>query len=619
MCGIVGLVVQDGAVDRCTLERMRDTMVHRGPDACGTWRSEDGRVAFGHRRLSILDLSSAGLQPMPDDAGELHITFNGEIYNFRELAGVLESSGHGFRTGTDTEVLLAAYRQWGTDCPRHLVGMFSFAIHDARRRLVFCARDRAGEKPLFYRHDAGRLQFASELKALLAQEDFERRIDREALHMYLACGFVPGDRTLLHGVRKLPAAHAMTYEPDSDRLEVWRYWDVPAPAGTAADPEELEAELLELLEQAVRSQLVADVPVGLLLSGGVDSSLVTAVAARVSAEPVRTFTVSFPGHGSHNESAHARLIADHFGTRHTEVVAEPATVDLLPLLAAQYDEPIADSSMVPTYLVSRAIREQVTVALGGDGADELFGGYEPYSWILQQERARRYLPGPMRAAAGAAARRWLPVGLRGRNYVLGYTGDLSRSLAYIRMFVDAPARSRLVGPPAAGDVTPEALLGGAHPLGTAVQRLTGTDFRTYLTDDILVKVDRAAMLASLEVRAPFLDHRIIEFAFGRVPDEQKVTRRRRKILLRSLSARLLHAGVDSSRKQGFSVPLGEWFRGEWGGLFREVLLDPGSELFDTGEVRALIAGQERGLANTERLFSLTMLELWRREYGVAVP
>ncbi|HEU0016036.1 MAG TPA: asparagine synthase (glutamine-hydrolyzing), partial [Longimicrobium sp.] len=428
MCGIVGIASARPAGDRALLERMRDTITHRGPDAAGEWWDAPGGVCLAHRRLSILDLSPAGRQPM-DGPGGTTIAYNGEIYNFAELRDELRARGREFRTRTDTEVLLAAYAEWGDACVERLRGMFAFALYDAPRRRLLLARDRAGEKPLFLHHAGGVLRFASELKALLADPALPRELDPEGLEFYLAYGYVPGGRSILRGVRKLPAGHLAVYDVEADRLEVRAYWRLPPPPppGAPADAEALADELEALLLDSVRAQLVADVPVAVLLSGGLDSSLVTAMAARASAEPVRTFTVSFPGHGAFDESAHARTVAGHFGTRHTELPLEPASVELLPMLARQYDEPIADSSMLPTYLVSRLVRGHATVALGGDGGDELFGGYTHYRWILKQERLRRVMPRPVRQAVGAAAAA-LPVGVRGRNHLVAFGRDRGASI-----------------------------------------------------------------------------------------------------------------------------------------------------------------------------------------------
>lgn len=619
MCGIVGIASRDPLRDPQLLERMRDEITHRGPDDAGAWFSKDCRVALGLRRLAIIDLSPAGHQPMMDADGRACIAYNGEIYNYRILRGELEGLGHRFRTASDTEVILEAYKEWGTDCLRKLNGMFALALFDLSTRKLFLARDRAGEKPLFYRHAGGKLVFASELKALMVDAEFPRKLDAESFNFYLAYGYVPGGRCILEGVHKLPQGNALLLDLDSDRLDRWTYWKLPEATRVREDPEDLVEELEELLLDSVRLRLIADVPVGIMLSGGLDSSLVTAMASRVASDPVRTFTISFPGHGV-DEGPFARTVAEHFGTRHTELVAEPATVDLLPKLARQYDEPIADSSMVPTYLVSRLIRQHATVALGGDGGDELFGGYFHYDWLERQRRVQRLVPSPLRRLIGKTAEALVPVGTRGRNYLIGFSGELSRLVAHVNIYFDVESRRRLLAPGAvAASGGPENYRAALCPSGqTPLYQATAVDFETYLVDDILVKVDRASMLTSLEVRAPWLDPRIIELAFGRVPDSLRAVNGKRKILPRRLAERLLPASLDLRRKQGFALPLAQWFRGDWGRFVEEVLAEAGGEIFEPRMVRRLIAGQRRGLANTHRLFALTMFELWRRQYRVSL-
>jgi asparagine synthase (glutamine-hydrolysing) len=623
MCGIAGLLLTEPPEDREVLTAMRDAMRHRGPDDAGAWWSDDGRVGLAQRRLAIIDLSPGGHQPMQDASGDLCITFNGEIYNYLDLRRELESLGHAFRTASDTEVILEAWREWGEGALARLNGMFAFGLWDRRARRLVLARDRAGEKPLFYWRGPRGLAFASELKALIAIPDFPRVLDLDALPSYLAFGYVPFGRCLLRGVRKLEPAHAIAFEPGREP-RTWAWWTLPDPP-TCPPPgaDALEAELESLLEDAVRRQLVADVPVGILLSGGIDSSLVTAMAARSSRRPVKTFTIAFPGHGVHDESGFARIVASHFGTEHTELAAEPATVELLPELARQYDEPIADSSMVPTFLVSRLVRRHATVALGGDGGDELFGGYDQHLSAPRQQRIRRFLPRPLRRAAGAFAERALSPGFRGRSFVVGFMADAADSLARTNIYFDGTARRRLlsaaVSARGAGAAVPEEEKARLYDPGASVlQNATRMDFRTYLPDDILVKVDRASMLNSLEVRAPFLDHRIVELAYGRIPDALRAAGATRKVLLKRLAARVLPRELELERKQGFSIPLDAWLRGTWGAWFGSVLENASPELFRPEEIRSLLARQRAGTSNAARLFALTMFELWRREYRIGV-
>lgn len=619
MCGIVGIAgnLQQSAQGfgvQC------GTLRHRGPDASGEWFSTEGNVALGHRRLSIIDLSAAASQPMSDQQQRVQLILNGEIYNYREIRKSLEDLGRQFRSASDTEVLLQAYLQWDVDCLRRLNGMFAFAVYDSRKSRLFLARDRAGEKPLFYTHSEGRFSFASELKALMASSVFAPTMSIEALDHFLAYGYVPGELCLVEGVRKLPPAHALTYDVASNALRVWRYWELPgAVIDSGLSDHELVDELDNLLGDAVRHQLVADVPVGILLSGGVDSSLVTAAAARVASGPVRTYTIAFPGQGVYDEGPYAKIVASHFGTRHTELVAEPATVDLLPELARQYDEPIGDSSMVPTFLVSKLVRESCTVALGGDGGDELFGGYMHYSRLQVQMKLRKRVPQPVKTAVGHAAG-ILPTGLRGKAYLRSLTMPDRDAWVAATLHFDGSTRRRLA--PATRRLpgyAPEAYRLRAGKNGsTLLQKITAADFLTYLPEDILVKVDRASMLASLEVRAPFLDYRIIEFAFGKLRDPLRATATEQKVLLKMLARRVLPNKLDIERKQGFSLPLNSWFKGSWGKYLTEVLRSAPASLYDPREIGTLLTGQQKGLANAQRLFNLAILELWRREYNVQV-
>lgn len=625
MCGFLGAAATKPIRDRTWLAAGRDIMTHRGPDDAGECWSDDHRVGLGHRRLSILDLSPLGHQPMQDEARGLTIAFNGEIYNHGDLREELRAQGFVFRSNSDTEVLLAAYAAWGQDCLARLNGMFAFALYDAPRQTMLLARDRAGEKPLFYRLDGGVLYFASELKALMANPSLPRHIDPAALDCYLAMGFVPGERCILEGYNKLPPAHALTFELRNGATRLWRYWSVPEispdSAAGAADETGLLDELEALLEDAVARQLVADVPVGILLSGGVDSSLVTAMAVRRSRQ-VRTFSIGFPGHGKLDETPHARLIARHFGTEHTELMVEPATADLIPRLAWQFDEPIVDSSMIPTFLVSHLVRQHCTVALGGDGGDELFGGYVEYSRLLWMQRWTAKLPNALRRVVAGAAEQLLPVGFARSNvrtWLMALGDDLVQSLPLVASHFDPTTRRKLMyGKPGYQLVAEDIRRDRTPAQPDLLQRATRMDFNDYLAEDILVKVDRASMLNSLEVRAPLLDYRLIEFAFGRVPSHLKATATDKKILLKRLAARVLPPEFDRQRKQGFSIPITEWLKhGRFRELVSDVLSDPGC-LFDRRVMRGLLNGQDRGLRNGERLFALVQFELWRRHYGAVL-
>ena len=618
MCGIVGMIRRDPVHDRDLLLRMRDALLHRGPDDAGTWWDADGRIGLAHRRLAVIDLTPAGSQPMTDGATVL--VFNGELYNYRDLQAELIARGHQFRSSSDTEVLLKAYREWGEAFLSRLVGMFAFALYDSAHRRLLLVRDRVGEKPLFYALRGRELTFASELKSLMVDTSFSRTLDISSLDAYLAYGYVPYDRCIFTDVQKLAPAHALSFDITSGEVRTWPYWTLPEPAETARSEEDLLEEYDARLFESVQRQLIADVPVGVLLSGGIDSSLVAAQAVRATGG-VRTFTMTFPGYPGFDEGPYARLVANHLGTEHAELVAEPASVDLLPMLARQYDEPIADTAVVPTYLVSRLIHEQATVALGGEGGDELFGGYIHYSSIMKQERLRRWIPGSLRQRVVDTLGRYVPPGLPGRNFGIGFASDLPESIARIDMYFDRWTRHRLLKP-----------LGQQLPVSTAeavrtrwctpsyspLRQAMETDFRTTLVDAYLVKIDRASMFTGLEVRAPFLDHRLVEFAFGQVPDNLKASDGRLKILSKRLAARYVPSTLNLERKQGFSMPLSAWFKGQWGHFVESVLNDVDPHLFDRHVVQQLIAGQHQGFSNAMRLYALTFFELWRREYGITV-
>jgi len=623
MCGIIGVASMNSIRDRSWLEVGRDSMAHRGPDDAGEWWSENGCVGLGHRRLAVIDLSPLGHQPMEYDKGCLCIAYNGEIYNFLDLRRVLESKGYAFKSHSDTEIILAAYHAWGIECISRFNGMFAFALYDQKLKKVFIARDRAGEKPLFYSYSQGEVRFSSELKGLMSDPSFSRQIDMASLDCYLTMGFVPGERCILEGVNKLPPAHVLEFDLETGTKRIFRYWQPPEtdPMVLAGGYDEtaLLDELEHLLEAAVGRQLIADVPVGVLLSGGVDSSLVTAMAVRSSSK-VRTFTIGFPGYGQHDETAHARLIANHFGTEHVELDAGDSSVDLLPLLARQLDEPMADSSLIPTFLVSKLIRQHCTVALGGDGGDELFGGYQHYSRLLWMQEKMQYVPKHLRLLISKVAEQFLPVGLKGRHWFQGMGADLDHDLPLLALnCFDKKIREKIMSDSSRWHMEAEGIRAQRMPqLTDLLQRVTRMDFENYMPEDILVKVDRASMLNSLEVRAPFLDQHLIEFAYGRVPSHLKATSFSRKVLLKKLTARVLPDDFDQHRKQGFTIPLDSWLQsGSWQHYFRDILLGSEGSYFNKEAVTTLLDGQAKGRMNSERLFSLVLFEVWRQEYNIS--
>ncbi len=568
MCGIAGYVGPgiDGA-----LEAMTDALAHRGPDATGYWRDPARGVHFGHRRLAVLDLAGGG-QPMATPDGQLVVIFNGEIYNFGELRHELEARGHRFVTDhSDTEVLLHGYREWGQDLPRRLNGMWAFVLCDRRNGRLFGSRDRFGEKPLFYAKRPEAFLFASELGALRRHPAAPTALSRASLRKFFGYGFIPAPHSLLEGVRKLPAGHSFTLDLAARRLDLRRYWEFELEP-TEHEPKDPVAtwgeELRALLEQAVRRRLVADVPVGVFLSGGIDSSAVTAFAARhVPAGRLATFTVGFT-EASFDESGPARRVAEHFGTdHHAETLALDDARALLPEIAARLDEPMGDPSLLPTWLLSRFTRRHVTVALGGDGGDELFAGYDPFRALRAAEAYARWVPRPAHQALRLLAAR-LPVSHRNMSAdfrikrTLRGLGHPARLWLPVWMAPLEPAElAELFGEPA----DPEEVFAEAiavwdgcrqpDPVDRTLQFFT----RLYLQDDMLVKLDRATMLHGLEARLPFLDLDLVDFV-RRLPWRWKFRRGQTKYLLKKALEPVLPRAVLRRAKKGFGVPVGAWFR-----------------------------------------------------------
>jgi asparagine synthase (glutamine-hydrolysing) len=621
MCGIVGYAGRPGALTADLLTVMRDKIAHRGPDAAGIWSASDGSVVLGHRRLAILDLSATGSQPMENSKGTSVIVFNGEIYNHGELRQELAASGAHFAGRSDTEVLLAAYDAWGERCVERLRGMFAFVIYDQRRRALFMARDRAGEKPLYWAEHRGGLVFASELKALMADREFPRRLSADGLAYYLSFGYVPGSRCILAGVHKLMPAHCLTWPLSGGVPAIRRYWDIPpACADESSSLEELTDELQHLLTCAVGEQLVADVPLAVLLSGGIDSSVVTAIAVRASQHRVRTFTVTLPDHPQLDERRFARSVAEYLHTDHVELPLDQSSVDLIQRLAEQYDEPIADSSMIPTYLLAKTVSRHCKVVLGGDGGDELFGGYLAYQSVLRRDQLHRCLPRAARGLIAAIARRLMPLGMKGRNALMALDGNAADGIAQSAIWTDY-ADLGLVSSWLAHQVPKQPPKVWRHELVEAGRGLPGAamaaDFRSYLAEDILVKVDRASMLCSLEVRAPFLDRRVVEFAYGRVSNRQRVTPTERKILLKHLARRLLPPDLDIERKQGFSIPVLKWLTPRIVEAWREDCRDQILSVL-SGSAAARLLKRRHTVAAEHGLYAVMMLTSWMRQYNVSI-
>jgi asparagine synthase (glutamine-hydrolysing) len=624
MCGIGGIVYLDKSkpVDEEELRRICGTMLHRGPDDEGC--VIDHHVGLAMRRLNVIDLLT-GRQPISNEDGSIWIVFNGEIYNFRELRKQLEKKGHKFSSNSDTETIVHLYEEHGTDCVKQLNGMFAFAIWDKAKQTLLLARDRLGVKPLYYFLDGQRLIFGSELKAILACDNIPRRIDLEALDSFLTSEYVPAPLSIFQGIKKLPAAHILVLS--KEKVFIDRYWDLTFTRSTGRE-EDLSERLYELLKECVRIRLTSDVPFGAFLSGGVDSSAIVSIMSEIIGQPVKTFSIGFDD-PSYNELKYAGLVAQQFNTDHHESIVRPNIVDLVYSLIRYLDEPFADVSVFPTYLISKLAREHVTVVLSGDGGDELFAGYE---WYVAQKIASYY-----RQLPGAVRNRWLvsfidrvPPSSRKKGLINKLKrfiegAALPESLEHFRwsIFATEETKERLYT-----EDLKRSLIGcdSYRRLFDQLQSSRDTDslwrqqvadIRTYLADDILVKVDRMSMANSLEARSPFLDYRLVEFATS-LPAHLKLNGLQTKYLLKRCMASKLPRNILVRRKEGFSIPMKNWLKHELRPLMSD-LLSPGrikqQGLFNVGHIQKLIGNHLKGVENnSHQIWPLMMFQIWQDSY-----
>ncbi len=626
MCGIAGLWTgeRNASVDRALLERMIGALAHRGPDGDGI-HVEPG-VGLAHRRLSIIDLSG-GAQPLGNEDNTVMVTFNGEIYNFQELARELQGLGHRFRTHSDTEVIVHAWEQWGEDCVRRFAGMFVFALWDRNRQALFIARDRLGKKPLYYAWLAdGGLAFASELKALLLHPRIGRELDPQAIEEYFGLGYVPDPRSILKSVRKLPAAHTLLVSRTGTRPSPREYWDLPRFATAATDEATAQVELIEQLRQAVKTRLISEVPLGAFLSGGVDSSGVVAMMAQTSSEPVNTCSISFSD-PQYDEAKYAQMVADRYRTNHHVERVESDDFGLIDTLANVYDEPFADSSAIPTYRVCQLARRRVTVALSGDAGDETFAGYRRYRWHMHEERVRSVLPylvrRPLFGALGALYPKmdWAPKVFRAKSTLQSLALDSVTAYFNTVSVVPDYLRGRLLSSRLRSDLQGYNAVEVLRGFGDRVRDFDPlslvqyVDFKTYLCGDILTKVDRASMAHSLEVRVPMLDHRFLEWAVRLQPQLKLNGQAGKYVLKKALEPHLPH-DVLYRPKMGFAVPLAAWFRGPLRGRVRQLI--DGGELaatgyFDPGMVRRLVDEHQSGAReHSAAIWALLMFDAFLR-------
>lgn len=603
---------------------MAATLAHRGPDADGFYDSPF--CSLGHRRLSIIDLSEHGRQPMANEDGSVQLSFNGEIYNYLDLIGDLQKKGHRFRGRSDTEVIVHLYEELGAECLTRLNGMFGLAIWDQPHRRLLLARDRFGKKPVYYCQQDGRFLFASELKALLVDPRVPRELDPDALALYLALGYVPGHRTIFKHVAKLPPASSLTVTVGGDgTLAVsspQTYWRLRFEPDTRLTEDTCVETIRSLIGDAVRIRMFSDVPLGAFLSGGIDSSAVVAYMAAASERPVETFSIAFE-EGTHDESPFAEMVARQYRTNHHTLHCRPDALEVLPTLVHHYDEPFADSSAIPTYYVSKIAREFVTVVLSGDGGDEVFAGYTRYDNGMMRSKLARFLPEPLIRAGFRAAREMYPVGWRGWGILhRNSMAPLDSYMADVSLF-HRPESNAILNAPwrtAAQDASPFAIAralaakaGDTHPLS----QMQFVDQMLYLPDDILVKVDRASMAVSLETRAPLLDYRIAEF-MATVPAPLRYRNSVKKYLLKKALGGLLPDEILHRRKMGFGVPLESWFRGSARLFARETLLSRQTRergVFDPREVERLFDRHEAGGRDfSAKIWTTLFFELWCRHW-----
>jgi asparagine synthase (glutamine-hydrolysing) len=614
MCGIAGIAgLGQREVRMDEVRSMCGALYHRGPDDEGYYCSPD--VVLGMRRLSIIDLQT-GAQPIGNEDGSVQVVFNGEIYNFGELRKDLESRGHVFSTSTDTEVIVHSYEEYGLAAVERFRGMFAFALWDCRTRRLLIARDRLGIKPLYYGLINGRLVFASELKAILQLPEVERELDWRSVSHFFSFLTTPKDAAIIAGIRKLEPGYFLTHSPGRAPL-LKRYWDVAFHPDHRKSEAQFAEELRGLLEESVRLRMIADVPVGAFLSGGLDSSSVVATMAGMSSRPVKTFSIGF-SEEDFSELASARQVAAKFGTDHHELVLEPNALGVIEEIAASLDEPFGDSSAIPTYMVSKLAAQHVKVVLSGDGGDELFAGYDRY---LVEARERRFAPPALLRQLFRVAARWIPEGVRGANFLRHHSlTGADRYLDSSTLF-RAHQKQKLF--------TPDALphLAAHDPVSARLEEMPSDrgdwlgalqlhDLKHYLPLDILTKVDRMSMAHSIEARVPLLDHRLVEFA-ATIPPEMRMRGEETKYIFKRAMRGILPDAIIDRPKRGFAIPLGRWFRGKLEGFANDLLLSSACRhrgILNPGYLRELLAQHQRGRDLDLHLWTAISFELWCRNF-----
>jgi asparagine synthase (glutamine-hydrolysing) len=611
MCGILGRISLQDRIDPYLMKTSLDQMIHRGPDASGEWMNIEGNMWMGHRRLSIIDLSDAGAQPMVSYDNRLVVVFNGEIYNYVSIRDDLRSKGYFFHSSSDTEVLLNAWHCWGEESLNHLDGMFAFAMLDMKNNRLVLARDRVGEKPLYYKYSEHGCIFSSELKSILNLNDGDNRINHLALDCLLGFGYIPGDLCIIEGIKKLPPASFWAWQIGEVMPVIKTYWEAPTPKSEFAEIGKLVEELDEILGVSVKSQMIADVPVGVMLSGGLDSSLITSYASENNMD-IYTFTVGFEGYGGADERHFARQIAQWFGTRHKELNVDGADPDIMCKLAAQCCEPNTDPAIIPGFLIYKAASDYCKVVMGGDGGDEIFGGYDRYEHWMQLKNRVSNVPMGLRNMISGMSEKILPIGFKGRHYLMQMESDFEQFIPLKDNLFTADERRKILPSSWTISDTDSLKKSMVDTELDFMERAMRFDMKGFLPENILTKVDRSSMLSSVEVRSPFLSKRILEFAMADVKPELK----RRKKILRNLAEKRLPNFFNIQRKQGFVPPLEFWMKEKkWQDFINDHLFSLDS-LFDKGMLSTIIKGEGKQFFNKRRLFALIMIQLWMNHNAI---
>lgn len=610
MCGITGIASSNAKISREWVEHCNNLQRHRGPDNAGYWISDDSKIILGHQRLSIIDLSNSGNQPMSDNKESIIITFNGEIYNYRELRNTLSQTGYKFKTATDTEVIIAAYKFWGIDFLEKLNGMFAIAIVDMQNKKLFLCRDRVGEKPLYYSRQKNNVYFSSELKSLLECKELDLRLSSRAVKTYFSIGYLPGSMSIVDGISKVLPGGYIEYDLNNSQLSTNVYWKLK---DTFYEVEPEYDLFEEIMKSSVKSQLHADVPVGLLLSGGVDSTIVCYMAALLN-KNIQTFTFTNKDSPGIDESKYASEIASYLGTAHNTIdsrdMSDINLIDIISLI----DEPFSDSSFIPTYLLTKEIKKYCTVAIGGDGADELFGGYKSYQNLLKHKLLLDTIPKQFKKFLLNIINSSLPVGFKGRNYLNNLLTDIDHYRG--NLIFDMKSRDQLIKLNNDELYIEDYLYSRSLKSSDKLRNLMYCDFTNYLPDDILFKTDRASMLNSLELRSPFLDKRVIQFASG-MTKSNLTSRSSGKLFLKKFLKHKFPSNFNFDRKQGFSISLKNLLSQKF---LREIINDMSENdpILNKKFIVKLADSLKNGYSNHERLYSIVVFHVWRRNYQIGL-